>query len=342
MASTYHRLKPRIQPTLLSVVIPVYNEEKMIPILRKVMTHFVHAAPFPVQLLLVNDGSSDSSMDLLSQWADDSGWVKVIGLARNFGHQAAVTAGLDHSTGDAVVIMDADLQDPPEAILQMVEQYCLGFDVVVGRRLERQGENVFKKLSAWAFYRLMRILVHKDLPADVGDFRLISRRCLNALNSMRETHRFLRGMGAWVGFAQTEVVYVRKARAAGETKYPLHKMFTLAWNAALSFSPVPLRISFLLGLLLFIVGITQALNAVFRSLVGLPMVAGWASLMIVTCLVGGGILISIGVLGEYIARIFEEVKGRPLYFVSDTANLPRTEEDLSLTTDLIRIHQELR
>ncbi len=342
MKQTFHRLKPRGPLSLLSIVIPIYNEEKMIPILRREMTKFADALPCPMQLLLVNDGSHDASMLLLSEWAEADRRVKVIGLARNFGHQIAVTAGLDHATGDAVVVMDADLQDPPEVVLEMVEKYRQGYDVVFGVRSVREGETAFKKASAWAFYRLMRLLVHKDLPADAGDFRLVSRRFLEALRSMRETHRFLRGMGAWVGFAQTEVRYVRKPRAAGETKYPLHKMLLLSWNAALSFSPAPLRISFLLGALLFILGITQALNAVVRAVAGLPMVPGWASLMVVTCLVGGGILVSIGVLGEYVARIFEEVKGRPLYFISDTVNLPKLEEEQVLQNDLMRMHQEVR
>jgi len=344
MQKTCHRLKPRGPLTLLSLVIPIYNEEEMLPILRAAMTRFLDELPCPGQLVLVNDGSADGSIHLLAEWASEDTRVKVIGLARNFGHQIAVTAGLDYALGDAVVVLDADLQDPPEVIHEMVAEYRKGYDVVLGVRIARAGESTFKRFTAWAFYRLMRLLVHEDLPADAGDFRLISRRCLDALRSMRETHRFLRGMGAWVGFPQTAVRYQRRARAAGETKYPLHKMLKLAWTAALSFSPAPLRISFLLGVLLFVVGITQAGNAIVRAAFGMPMVPGWASLMVVICLVGGGILVSIGVLGEYIARIFEEVKGRPLYLVSDTMNLPVVEsheETRELRQDLLRINQEI-
>ncbi|MBY0504612.1 MAG: glycosyltransferase family 2 protein [Bryobacteraceae bacterium] len=341
MSQTYHRLQARGPLSLLSIVIPVYNEEAMLPLLRRAMTQFMDGVPFGVQLLLVNDGSSDASIMGLAAWAQADSRVKVIALARNFGHQIAVTAGLDYATGDAVVVLDADLQDPPEVILEMVERYRQGYDVVFGVREARAGESLFKRASAWAFYRLMRLLVHEDLPADAGDFRLLSRRCLDALRAMRETHRFLRGMGAWVGFPQIEVRYQRAARAAGETKYPLHKMLKLAWTAALSFSPAPLRISFLLGLALFVIGISQAANAFFRAIFGLPMVPGWASLMVVICLVGGGILVSIGVLGEYVARIFEEVKGRPLYLVSDTINLPRSADTPSVHQDLIRMQQEV-
>lgn len=339
---TYHRLTPRPAPALLSIVIPIYNEQEMIPILRPAMTAFIDSLPFPTRLVLVNDGSADESIRLLEDWASADRRIQVICLARNFGHQLAVTAGLDAAEGDAVVIMDADLQDPPEVVRQMVAEYQKGFDVVCGRRLARENETAFKKFSAWAFYRLMRKLVHKDLPADVGDFRLISRRCLDALKQMRETHRFLRGMAAWVGFAQTEVSYVRKGRAAGETKYPLSKMLKLAWGAAVSFSPAPLRVSFLLGLILFVAGITQAANAVIRSLAGLPMVPGWASLIVVNCLVGGGILVSIGVLGEYVGMIFEEAKRRPLYLVADQVNFPpaapAANEEVQ---DLLRLHAEL-
>lgn len=339
---TYHRLTARPLPALLSIVIPIYNEEEMIPILRPALTTFLDSLPFPTRLVLVNDGSTDQSIRLLEEWAAADTRVQVIALARNFGHQLAVTAGLDAAEGDAVVVMDADLQDPPEVVRQMVAEYQKGFDVVCGRRLARENETAFKKFTAWAFYRLMRRLVHRDLPADVGDFRLISRRCLDALKQMRETHRFLRGMAAWVGFAQTEVSYVRKGRAAGETKYPLSKMLKLAWSAALSFSPAPLRVSFLLGLVLFVAGITQAANAIIRSLAGLPMVPGWASLIVVNCLVGGGILVSIGVLGEYVGMIFEESKGRPLYLIADTVNFSQHRATPSPEVQgLLRLHAEL-
>jgi polyisoprenyl-phosphate glycosyltransferase len=322
---TRHLLQPRGYPSLLSIVVPVYNEEQSLPFLRQRLTSLGDVLPCLMELVLVNDGSSDASIDLLVEWADADSLVKVFNLARNFGHQMAATAGLDQASGDAVVLLDADLQDPPEAILDMLEEYRRGYDVVYGRRISRAGETRFKRFSAWLFYRMMRLLVDSDLPADVGDFRLVSRRCLDAVCSMRETHRFLRGMIAWVGFPQTAVEYARDRRVAGTTAYPLRKMLWLAWTAAVSFSPTPLRLSFVLGFLIAAIGMLQAANAVVRSILGLYVVPGWSSMIVVTCLIGGSILISIGVLGEYIGRIFEAAKERPLYLIA--SKIDRSQSD---------------
>jgi dolichol-phosphate mannosyltransferase len=301
-------------------VIPVYNEAEVLPLLRDRLSPFMDRLGTLVELILVNDGSSDQTVDALHAWVEEDARVTLLNLARNFGHQAAVTAGLDHATGDAIVVMDADLQDPPEVIHQMLAEYCRGYDVVYGKRIARNGETLFKRWSAWAFYRIMRTMIHRDLPKDVGDFRLISRRCLDAVASMRETHRFLRGMISWAGFPQTAVTYARDARAAGVTKYPMWKMLRFAWTAAVSFSPLPLRLSFGLGVLLALVGGAQAVNGLVQYALGLYIVPGWTSLMVVVCLIGSAILISIGVLGEYVGRIFEESKGRPLYIVADAVN----------------------
>lgn len=315
-AQTRHWLQPRRLPKLLSIVIAIYNEEDALPFLRERLTSFVDYLEGRTEIILVNDGSSDGSVGLLIEWANTDSRVRVFNLARNFGHQAALTAGLDQATGDAVVVMDADLQDPPEVVSAMLDEYCKGYDVVYGRRISRAGETGFKRLSAWIFYRAMRLLVHRELPADAGDFRLVSRRCLDAVLSMRETHRFLRGMIAWVGFPQTSVPYARDIRVAGQTKYPLSKMLRLAWTAAVSFSPTPLRLSFALGFVIAAIGMLEAGNAVVRSMLGLYVVPGWSSMIVVTCLVGGSILISIGVLGEYVGRIFEAIKERPLYLIA--------------------------
>jgi len=325
--ATYYSLKKRNNPKLLSLVIPCYNEELVIPYLRKSLEEILPKITTKVEVILVNDGSSDQTIESLISWSLSDKRIKIISFARNFGHQIAVTAGMDNANGDAIIIMDADLQDPPEVILEMLAKYREGYDVVYGKREERVGESRFKLATAWLFYRLMKILVHKDLPLDSGDFRLISRNCLDALKGMREKHRFLRGMGAWVGFPQTPVIYKRAARAAGETKYPLRKMLTLAMNAAISFSPLPLRFSLSLGIIIafvgFIVGITAVVKAwmhysgLYPELVYNP---GWATVVALLCLIGGSILISIGILGEYIARIFEEVKGRPLYVIESKFN----------------------
>lgn len=325
--STHYSLKKRKNPSLLSFIIPCYNEEEVIPYLKESLLRILPIIPTKVEIILVNDGSSDFTIEELIRWAKEDKRIKIINFARNFGHQIAVTAGMDYAKGEAIVIMDADLQDPPEVVLEMLSRYREGYDVVYGKREERVGESSFKKASAWLFYRLMKILVHKNLPLDSGDFRLISRNCLETLNQMRENHRFLRGMGAWVGFPQTPVTYKRAARAAGETKYPLRKMLALAMNAAISFSPLPLRLSLSLGILIafigFVVGISAVTKVVLYYLGLYPSFVyspGWATVVTLLCIIGGSILISIGILGEYIARIFEEVKGRPLYVIESTIN----------------------
>jgi dolichol-phosphate mannosyltransferase len=325
---THRRLTPRPAPRLLSIVIAAYNEEAVLPELRRRLNDFIDGllAATSAEVVAVDDGSADGTLDGLLEWAEADPRVRVIGLARNFGHQAAVTAGLDAARGDAIVVIDADLQDPPEVIAAMLAQYRRGYDVVYGRRVSRAGEGWFKRLTAWGFYRIMRGFVHKALPVDCGDFRLVSRRCLDAVLAMRETHRFLRGMVAWVGLNQTTVDYQRAARVAGETKYPLRKMLHFAWTAAVSFSPAPLRLALAVGALLGALGLAYGVYAVGRFFLGYPNVPGWTSVIAVTCLVGGGVLVGIGILGEYVGRIFEEVKGRPLYIVGVRANVTEGPE----------------
>ncbi|MCG6142068.1 glycosyltransferase family 2 protein [Leptospira mtsangambouensis] len=314
-------LESRNNPKLLTIIIPCYNEESVLPYLKDRLNRFLETLPTKTEVIFVNDGSDDDTIFQLVNWAKDDPRIQVVSLSRNFGHQIAVTAGMDYAKGDAIVIMDADLQDPPEVILEMLTKYREGYDVVYGQRMARSGESFFKKTTAWAFYRIMKILVHKDLPLDSGDFRLISRRCLDALNGLRENHRFLRGMNAWIGFPQTPVYYNRDPRIAGETKYPLRKMLKLAMNAAVSFSPLPLRFSLGLGIIVAIIGFAVGVYALFRAfqhfILQMPIVynPGWATIVTLICLIGGSILISIGILGEYVARIFEESKGRPLYVV---------------------------
>lgn len=314
-------LQSRPNPTLLSVVIPCYNEEAVLPLLRERLEAFFASLPGRAEAVLVNDGSRDRTLEILLAWAHEDPRIKVVSLAGNFGHQTAVTAGLDYAAGDAVVIMDADLQDPPEVVHAMIERYCAGYDVVYGKRVERAGESVFKKFTAWAFYRVMQRVVHRDLPSDAGDFRLVSRAALDAVRAMREQHRFLRGMFAWVGFAQTAVEYKRAERAAGETKYPLHKMLKLAWIAALSFGPAPLRLVFVMALLVALFAVGYTAFTVLAPLLGFTLVAGWSSQIVLTCLIGAAVLVGIGMVGEYVARIYEEVKGRPLYLVARSANV---------------------
>lgn len=323
MSSGY--LQTRLEPALLSLVVPCYNEEESLPLLAAEITRFINASPYPCEVILVNDGSTDRTIEFLVDWSTRDRRIKVLSFSRNFGHQLAATAGVDYATGDAVVLIDADLQDPLEVIHDMVAQYRNGYDVVCGQRSVRAGENFFKRATAWFFYRLMQTFFLKSLPADVGDFRLMSRRCVSSLSSMRELHRFLRGMVAWVGYPQICVRYERRPRVAGTTKYPLSRMIRLAWNAAVSFSPLPLRMSFFAGGIMALLAIEEAVRALVAYHSG-RTVPGWTSLMIVLCMSNAALLITVGILGEYVGRIFEESKGRPLYIVADAWNVaPRSE-----------------
>jgi len=325
MSSTYLRTRP--EPALLSLVVPCYNEEQSLPLFAAEVTRFINESPYSCEVVLVNDGSTDRTLEFLAEWSGRDRRIKVLSLSRNFGHQLAATAGVDYATGDAVVLMDADLQDPLDVIHEMVAQYRNGYDVVCGQRTVRVGESLFKRATAWFFYRMMQFFFLKSLPHDVGDFRLMSRRCVDSLRSMRELHRFLRGMVAWVGYPQICVRYERHARAAGSTKYPLSRMIRLAWTAAISFSPLPLRMSFFAGGLMALLAIEEAVRAVIAHFSG-RTVPGWTSLMIVLCMSNAALLITVGILGEYVAKIFEESKGRPLYIVADAWNVaPRFEAE---------------
>ncbi len=334
--ATRHLLQTRSRPNLLSLVIPTYNEEAVIPYLRSACEEFAGTLPCAVEIVLVNDGSVDGTLHQLVEWAAADPRIRVIHLSRNFGHQIAATAGLDHARGDAVVILDADLQDPLPVIHEMIARYCEGYDVVYGQRESRAGESLQKRFTAWLFYRIMRTFVDERLPVDTGDFRLISRECLNALIRMRETHRFLRGMTSWVGFPQIAVKYHRQPRKAGTTKYPLRKMLSFSWTAATSFSTVPLRVSALLGVLIGAVGLEEAARAILAYAIGWYTVPGWASLTVITSLIGSAILISIGILGEYVAKLYEQSKERPLYLVARTFNMEEARPKPETLAEAVR------
>jgi dolichol-phosphate mannosyltransferase len=296
----------------------MYNEELVIGHLRGALEAFLPTILCPIEIILINDGSRDATLDHLIAWSQSDSRVRVIHLSRNFGHQIAVTAGLDYAAGEVIVILDADLQDPLAVIPKMIERYMEGYDVVYGQRATRAGESSMKKFSAWLFYRIMQTFVDPRLPADTGDFRLVSRTCLDALKLMRETHRFLRGMIAWVGYPQIAVTYDRQPRVAGTTKYPLRKMLSFSWTASTSFSTVPIRIAGLIGILVGAIGLEEVGRTLFFRFMGWYTVPGWASLMVATCLIGSAILISIAIVGEYLGKVYEQAKDRPLYLVART------------------------
>ena len=274
----------------------------------------------PFELLIVNDGSSDATPEILDRLADRDPRVRVIHLSRPFGHQTALTAGLDHANGDAVVMIDADLQDPPELIPELVAHWRRGTDVVYAVRRTRAGESTFKLVTAKWFYRLISKLSTIELQENSGDFRLMDRRALQALLSMRERNRYLRGMTVWVGFTQAAVPYERDARYAGETKYTLKKMMKFALDAVSSFSHVPLQLATVLGFLISLVAFTLVPVIIILKMVG-SYLPGFSTITIAILLLGGVQLITLGILGEYVGRIYDEVKGRPLYFVRARRNM---------------------
>lgn len=304
-------------PTL-SIVVPCFNEEAVINETHRRLCALRDAlGDASLELVYVDDGSRDGTLAALRALAAADPAVRVVAFARNFGHQIAVTAGIDAARGDALVIIDADLQDPPEVIPEMLAKWREGYDVVYGTRLDRPGESWFKLVTARAFYRLLNQVSDVPIPLDTGDFRLISRRVAETLRAMPERDRFVRGMVSWVGFRQFALPYRRAARFAGETKYPLRKMFRFATDGILSFSSTPLQLSVALGLLsaaLALVGIVYAL--VLRVFTDI-WVEGWTALMIAVLFIGGVQLISVGILGAYVGRIYNEIKRRPLYVVQE-------------------------
>jgi polyisoprenyl-phosphate glycosyltransferase len=314
IAESPHRLIPRDNPRLVSLVLPTYNEEEVLPLLRPRLEALLAGLPCDGELIFVDDGSRDRTAPMLRAWAESDSRVNLLELSRNFGHQAAVTAGTDQARGDAIVIMDADLQDPPELVHEMLARYREGYDVVYARRIKRKADSAFKRGTAALFYWIMRSFVHRELPVAVGDFRLMSRDVTDALRHLREGQRFIRGMVTWLGYSQTAVTFERPARPAGVTKYPFRKMLRFAWDAILSFSSAPLRATAYLGLATFLFGLAVAVYSVFRWYRG-ATVAGWTSIMVLQGLIGGATLIGLGMIGEYIGRIYEESKQRPIYIV---------------------------
>jgi dolichol-phosphate mannosyltransferase len=308
-----------------SIIVPVYNEELVIQVSYERLTKVMKEANESYELIFVNDGSKDNTIKLIEAIAEKDHQVKVINFSRNFGHQPAITAGMQYAIGKAIVVIDADLQDPPEVILKMIEKWKEGFDIVYGKRLERKGETFFKKVTAKSFYRTLDYLTDVQIPVDVGDFRLIDRKVCDALNSLPERDRYVRGLVSWVGFKQTAVEFVREERFAGETKYPLKKMIKFAMDGITSFSYKPLKLATYLGVTVSGGAFIYLIYVICQKLFTDSTVEGWASLIGINLLFNGIILIMLGIIGEYIGRIYNEAKGRPLYIVSELKGFQEEE-----------------
>jgi dolichol-phosphate mannosyltransferase len=307
----------------ISFVIPVYCEEAVLPALNARLNAVIDRLDVPCEVVLVNDGSTDNSLAIMDDIAADDPRYVIVNLSRNYGHQVAITAGIDHARGDAVITLDADLQDPPEAAVEMIERWREGYHIVLARRLARDGETAFKRASANLFYRGLRRLSSVDQPLDVGDFRLMDRCVVDSLRAMPEQDRYLRGMISWVGFRSTEVTFNRDERAAGETKYGLRAMTRLATNGMLGFSDIPLRLALWFGMIVSVVALAFGAYIVVNWLLNSQLVEGWASTVVILTTLGGIQLLMLGIVGLYIGRIHNEVKRRPLYFVNTQHSLTR-------------------
>jgi polyisoprenyl-phosphate glycosyltransferase len=300
-----------------SIVVPIYNEEESFAELTKRLREVMDQLDGPAEAVLVDDGSTDSSYRLMVEARDEDGRFKIVQLSRNFGHQLAITAGMDLASGQAVIVMDADLQDPPHVILDLAAKWQEGYEVVYAVRQHRDGETQFKKLSASMFYSLLRRLAEIDQTMDVGDFRLVDRKALDAFLSMRERNRYVRGMFSWVGFRQAGVPYNRDSRHAGHSKYSVRKMLRLALNGIIGFSTAPLKLAMSAGFLLAFAAVVYGLVAIALKLAGVHIVPGYTSLLVAVTFLSGIQLTVMGMVGQYVARVYDEARGRPLYLIRE-------------------------
>ncbi len=310
----------------LSVVVPIFNEEQVIAALYRRLTSTSEGLGATYELVFVNDGSTDRSMVLLTELAAADRRVRVLNFSRNFGHQVAITAGMDHARGEAVVVIDADLQDPPELIGLMLEKWREGYDVVYAVRERREGDTLFKRATAAFFYRLLKRITHVEIPVDTGDFRLMSRRAIEAMKLFNERNRFVRGLVSWIGFRQTGITFSRSERFAGETKYPLRKMIRFALDGIVSFSFIPLQLATFFGFIASAMSFLGILWVVYLRLFTQETITGWASMMVIMLFLGGVQLLTLGIVGEYIGRISDEVKRRPLYLIQDALGFDSRED----------------
>ncbi|PEE38453.1 glycosyltransferase family 2 protein [Bacillus pseudomycoides] len=310
---------------LVSIVVPMYFEEEVAQECYNRLKSVMIQNNINYEFVFVNDGSTDRTMEILKEIAANDYRAKVVNFARNFGHQTAVTAGIDCASGDAIVIIDADLQDPPEVIPELIAKWQEGYEVVYAKRKQRKGETWFKLLTAKYFYRFLNYMSDIDIPKDTGDFRIIDRKVADVFKQMTERNRFIRGMMSWVGFSQTYVEYERDERFAGETKYPLKKMIKFASDGIIAFSTKPLRIVMTLGIMSVFISIAVLLYSVIVKLIGKDIQTGWASIMVAITFFSGIQLLGLGIVGQYIARIYDESKNRPIYIVKETINVDQKD-----------------
>ena len=300
----------------ISVVVPAYNEQEVLPEFHRRMTGVLHGLDLDYEIVYVNDGSKDQTLELLRELQVDDHNVAIVDLSRNFGKEIAMTAGLDYARGDAVIVIDADLQDPPELIPGLIGGWREGFDVVYATRSARGGETMLKKTTAHFFYRVMQSVSRFKIPEDTGDFRLLSRRAVDSLKQLREQHRFMKGLFAWIGYPQKAVPYVRDPRFAGETKWNYWRLWNFAIEGITSFTIAPLKLAMYVGLLVALGAFSYGAIIVVKTLLFGNPVAGYPSLMVVILFLGGVQLVALGIIGEYLGRMFDETKGRPLYLVN--------------------------
>jgi glycosyltransferase involved in cell wall biosynthesis len=316
-AETQEKSNLHASKTLLSVVVPAYNEEEVLPEFHRRLTAALASIPVEAEIVYVNDGSTDRTLAETYKLRDQDARVAVLDLSRNFGKEIALTAGLDYARGDAVVVIDADLQDPPELIPELLKQWTDGYDVVYAKRIAREGEGIVKKATAYLFYRLIQRVSKTEIPEDTGDYRLLSRRAVESLKKIREQHRFMKGLFAWIGFPQKAVLYRRDSRRKGQTKWSYWRLWNFALEGVTSFTIGPLQIASYLGLVTAGAAFLFALRIIYKTIVYGDPVAGYPSLMVVILFLGGIQLMTLGVIGEYLGRVFDESKQRPLYFIRD-------------------------
>lgn len=300
-----------------SVVIPMYNEEAVIGETYKRLKNVMEGLGQTYELIFINDGSRDRSAHLVYELSHTDSTIRLLDFSRNFGHQAAVMAGLEYASGACVVIIDADLQDPPEVIPEMIQKWKEGYEVVYGKRLKRKGDTPFKKATAFLFYRFLRAMTNNDIPMDTGDFRLIDRKVCDVMKNLQEKNKYIRGLVSWIGFRQIPVEYNREERWAGKSKYPLKKMLRFAMDAITSFSYKPLKLATYLGFLLSLSGFIYLLVVIYQRLFTHTTISGWTSIVVINLFFNGIVLIILGIIGEYIGRIYEEAKNRPSYIIRE-------------------------